>query len=115
MISVTAGFIPTRGGSRNRNRGVAASLISGVSRWQSLGDVVRNGGVAASLVRGISRRQRLCEVFSRVDCRFMRWRDWTVGRGAAGRDGFVAGRCLCGRGCAVFAGVVDYAGDDRAW
>ena len=37
-----------------------------------------------------------------------------MGRGAACRDGFVASRRLCARDCAVFAGVVDDAGHDRA-
>jgi hypothetical protein len=58
VISVTAGLIPIRGGSRNRNRGVAARRIGGVSRRQGLGDVVRNGGVAASRGGGISSRQK---------------------------------------------------------
>lgn len=60
--------------------------MGGVSRWQSLGDVIR------------------C-----VDCRLLWWRD---GRGATARYGLVASCCLRACDCAVLAGVVDDAGGD---
>lgn len=89
--SIAARLVPALGRNRDRDRGVAASRMGGISRRQRLGDVVR-----------------------RVDCGFSRQRDRAVGRGAACRDGFVASRRLCARDCAVFAGVVDDAGHDRA-
>lgn len=59
-------------------------------------------------------RQRFGDVVRRVDCGLSRRRDGTVGRGAAARDCFVASRGFCACDGAVFAGVVDDAGDDQA-
>ena len=85
---VAARLVPAFGRSCDRNSRVAASRIGGISRWKGLGDVVRL-----------------------VDCHSSRWRD---GRDTAGRHGFVASRGLRGCDRAVFAGVVDDAGDCRA-